>query len=44
MLSIGSSYPERHLPDQNGKARKFSDLAGPEGLVLFVYAKDNTSG
>ena len=44
MLSIGSSYPERHLRDQSGKARKFSDLAGPEGLVLFVYAKDNTSG
>jgi peroxiredoxin len=44
MLNIGSSYPERYLPDQNGKARKFSDLAGPEGLVLFVYSKDNTSG
>ncbi len=44
MLEIGSSYPEMHLPDQAGKTRGFSDLAGPEGLVLFVYAKDNTSG
>jgi peroxiredoxin len=44
MLSIGSSYPESHLPDQHGKARKFSDLAGPNGLVLFAYSKDNTSG
>lgn len=44
MLSIGSSYPEKHLPDQSGKNREFSDLAGPNGLVLFVYSKDNTSG
>lgn len=44
MLSVGSSYPEKHLPDQSGKKRVFSDLAGPKGLVLFVYSKDNTSG
>jgi peroxiredoxin len=44
MLDIGSSYPERHLRDQPGKTREFRDLACPQGLVLFVYSKDNTSG
>jgi peroxiredoxin len=44
MLEIGSSYPEKHLPDQAGKTRNFFDLTGLEGLVLFVYSKDNTSG
>ena len=44
MLEIGSSYPERHLPDQAGKTSDFADLTGPKGLVLFVYSKDNTSG
>jgi peroxiredoxin len=44
MLEIGSLYPERHLPDQAGKATDFSDLTGREGLVLFAYSKDNTSG
>lgn len=44
MLNIGSSYPERHLPDQTGNTRDFPGLTGPGGLVLFVYAKDNTSG
>jgi peroxiredoxin len=44
MLDMGSPYPEKRLQNQAGKERGFSDLAGPGGLVLFVYVKDNTSG
>ena len=44
MLSPGDQLPKFNLPDQSGREKKFTDLAGPKGLVLFVYSKDNTSG
>lgn len=44
MLEAGAKLPKIDLPDQEGKKRKLKDLAGPKGLILFVYSKDNTSG
>jgi len=44
MLEPGRQVPPFSLPDQTGTVRRFSDLAGPKGLVLYVYPKDNTSG
>ncbi|KMY68486.1 hypothetical protein AAU61_02115 [Desulfocarbo indianensis] len=44
MLEPGHKLPPLNLPDQEGVKRKLSDLTGPQGLVLFVYSKDNTSG
>ncbi len=32
------------LPDQSGEVRKFSDIVGEKGVVLYVYPKDNTPG
>ncbi|HSL83222.1 MAG TPA: peroxiredoxin, partial [Thermoanaerobaculia bacterium] len=36
--------PAFELPDQDGKARTVGDLAGPKGLVLYAYPKDDTPG
>lgn len=44
MLNPGDKLPKIDLPDQVGQKRKLKDLAGPKGLVLFIYSKDNTSG
>jgi peroxiredoxin len=44
MLNPGDKLPKIGLPDQVGEKRNLKDLAGPKGLVLFVYSKDNTSG
>jgi peroxiredoxin len=44
MLKPGERLPGFKLPDQTGRTRIFADLTGPEGLVLFVYVKDLTSG
>lgn len=44
MLKQGDRLPALNLPDQTGSPRALADLAGPKGLVLFVYSKDNTSG
>lgn len=43
-MQPGEPIPAFTLPDQNGSPRAFADLTGPRGLVLFAYAKDNTSG
>lgn len=43
-MQIADSIPPFTLPDQTGQPRSFADLKGARGLVLFVYAKDNTSG
>ncbi len=44
MLNQGDKLPKIDLPDQDGKKRKIKDLAGPSGLIIFVYSRDNTSG
>jgi peroxiredoxin len=33
-LAAGARIPEFELPDQQGVLRKFTDLRGPNGLVL----------
>lgn len=43
-MQISDDIPAFELPDQSGRTRTFADLKGPQGLVLFAYAKDNTSG
>jgi peroxiredoxin len=44
MLQPDERLPGFKLPDQTGRTRIFADLTGPEGLVLFIYVKDLTSG
>ena len=44
MLEKGQPLPPLALGDQDGKQRGLADLAGPAGLLLFVYSRDNTSG
>lgn len=44
MIDVGDRLPELRLPDQDGKQRKLKDLAGPKGLVLYAYPKDETPG
>jgi hypothetical protein len=36
-LKVGERIPEFHAVDQYGKDRRFGDLVGPKGLVLFFY-------
>lgn len=43
-MPASDNYPKLKLPDQSGAAKAFTDLTGAKGLVVFVYAKDNTSG
>ncbi len=40
----GQTLPELALPDQDGHTRNLGDLAGPKGLVLYTYPKDDTPG
>jgi thioredoxin-dependent peroxiredoxin len=44
MIEVGFRIPDFSLPDQSGEEKILAELAGPEGLVLFAYPKDNTSG
>ncbi len=44
MLNEGDKLPKFKIDDQNGKARTIKDLAGKNGLILYAYPKDNTSG
>ena len=44
MLEPGAKLPSFKLPDQTGQTRTLAQLRGPRGLVIFVYARDNTSG
>ena len=44
MLKAGETFPSFSLPDQDGKSRSLADLTGPEGLILYVYPKDDTPG
>jgi len=44
MLNAGDTFPSFSLPDQDGKSRNLGDLAGKEGLILYVYPKDDTPG
>lgn len=44
MIDAGDQLPELRLPDQDGKKRTLKDLAGPKGLVLYAYPKDDTPG
>lgn len=43
-MNEGDKLPELALPDQDGKTRTVADLAGPKGLVLYAYPKDDTPG
>ncbi len=36
-LKVGERIPEFQAVDQYGKERRFSDLVGTKGLVLFFY-------
>jgi hypothetical protein len=36
-LKVGEHIPDFHVVDQNGKDRRFNDLVGPKGLVLFFF-------
>jgi peroxiredoxin Q/BCP len=44
MLAEGKKIPAFAVPDETGKVRKFTDLTGPRGLVLYFYPKDSTPG
>lgn len=44
MLEEGDQFPPIELPDESGETRTLGDLAGAEGLVLYVYPKDDTPG
>lgn len=44
MLQEGETFPSFSLPDQNGEEKTLADLSGVEGLVLYVYPKDDTPG
>lgn len=43
-METGEKIPALELPDQDGKTRTVADLAGPKGLVLYAYPKDDTPG
>lgn len=43
-MEAGEKIPALELPDQDGKTRTVKDLAGPKGLVLYAYPKDDTPG
>jgi len=43
-MEEGQKFPEFSLPDQDGNEQTLSDLAGDEGLILYVYPKDDTPG
>jgi len=44
MLKEGDKLPSFTLTDQNGEKKKLKDLTGENGLVLYVYPKDDTPG
>ncbi len=44
MLNEGKKIPAFAVPDETGTIRKFADLTGPKGLVLYFYPKDSTPG
>ena len=43
-MKEGDKLPDLALPDQAGETRTVKDLAGPKGLILYVYPKDDTPG
>lgn len=43
-MEEGRKIPSFELPDQDGKQRTVANLAGPKGLVLYAYPKDDTPG
>ncbi|MEW5763778.1 MAG: peroxiredoxin [Acidobacteriota bacterium] len=44
MIEAGDRCPPFEVPDETGAVRTLKDLAGPRGLVLYFYPKDNTPG
>ena len=44
MLSEGKKIPAFAVPDETGTIRKFAELTGPKGLILYFYPKDSTPG
>lgn len=43
-MNQGDRLPDFRLPDETGTPRTVGDLAGPRGLVLYAYPKDDTPG
>lgn len=43
-MNHGDRLPAFRLPDETGTPRTVGDLAGPRGLVLYAYPKDDTPG
>ena len=43
-MTNGDDFPDFALPDQDGQLRRLADLAGSQGLILYVYPKDDTPG
>lgn len=43
-MEEGAKFPSFSLPDQTGTAQTLKDLTGDQGLVLYVYPKDDTPG
>ncbi|MEM6453657.1 MAG: peroxiredoxin [Acidobacteriota bacterium] len=43
-FEAGQPFPALQLPDEHENVRSLDDLAGNNGLILFVYPKDNTPG
>jgi peroxiredoxin Q/BCP len=43
-MEKGAKLPALALSDENGRERTVGDLAGPKGLVLYAYPKDDTPG
>ena len=36
-IGVGATIPSFAAPDQEGRVRRFADLAGPKGLVLLFH-------
>lgn len=43
-MDEGTRFPSFSLPDQDGEEQTLEDLSGDEGLILYVYPKDDTPG
>jgi peroxiredoxin Q/BCP len=44
MLETNTKIPSFSCQDQNGNEKTFKDITGKNGVILYFYPKDNTSG
>lgn len=44
MLRVGDQAPNSRVTVTEGSVHSLSELAGPKGLVIYFYPKDNTPG